>query len=360
MHRNPDRGFMQRGAATLAVGLSLLTAITIMSLVFAHTQVTEQQITLGTLRSSEALQAADAGLAFGRSWLSRHRPEWITATQQLQISTPDSSMPLIKDGRGSPFAINIAFQRSVQNPRYILVKSDAQPRGRPGLLTTVQAYVRPQTVLSESGETAPPLVTGGCIGAVAGYPDIYPVNAHSTGTGAAIASARKGCLKPGSIDLHSGSVTERAFLPNHIWRYMFRVSKTHMQSLSDQEVAARVPARKRHYWWATKSDLSGNKWRRSLGSPEHPVVLVLPKSLGCPVLTTGSIIYGVVYIEGSCNSALRWGTSRVYGNLVIEGDLGIFNQELRPAHISHAPGSPEELKLPLIGAPMVAGTWKDF
>ena len=60
------------------------------------------------------------------------------------------------------------------------------------------------------------------------------------------------------------------------------------------------------------------------------------------------------------NSRHRRGTPHIYGTLVVEDGLGLFNQEPRLAHISQGYGTPEQMKLQLIDTPMVPGTWMGF
>jgi Tfp pilus assembly protein PilX len=351
----------QQGVATLTVSLTLLTAITLLSIAFAHSEMMEQRITNNQLRASEAAQAAEAGLAFGRAWLSRYRARWRDTGTATQSSIPDSDAPRIQGNHGDTFVIGVTFQRTALQPYYVKIRADARARSEPGLIASTEAYVRPQTVLSQTGEASPPLVIDGCIPVVTGTPDIYPRHADSADATVAIASSGNGgCLNLDALDLHGGDAQIQAFLPGQAWEYVFRISKSEMKALADAEQGANLPTTQRSYWWATTTDLVGRTWTRSLGSPDNPVVLVVPAHMDCPRLGAGTVIYGVVFVEGGCEGTADWGSARIYGALVIEGTLGQLSPKLRLAHISVASINHEELLLPLIGAPMVPGTWKDF
>lgn len=351
----------QQGIATLTVSLTLLTAITLLSIAFAHSEMMEQRITNNQLRASEAAQAAEAGLAFGRAWLSRHRARWRDTGTATQSSVPDSDAPEIQGNHGDTFVIDITFHRTALQPYYVKIRAVARARSEPGLVASTEAYVRPQTVLSQTGESSPPLVIDGCIPVVTGTPDIYPRHADSPDAAIAIASpGNGGCLSLDALDLHGGDAQTQAFLPGQAWEYVFRISKSEMKALADAELAANLPTAQRSYWWADTTDLVGQTWTRSLGSPDNPVVLVVPAHLACPRLGAGTLIYGVVFVEGGCKGTADWGSARIYGSLVIDGALGQLSPELRLAHISVASKNHEELLLPLIRAPMVPGTWRDF
>jgi Tfp pilus assembly protein PilX len=351
----------QQGVATLTVSLTLLTAITLLSIAFAHSEMMEQRITNNQLRASEAAQAAEAGLAFGRAWLSRYRALWPDTGAATQSSFPDSDAPEIRGNHGDTFVIDVTFQRTALQPKYVKIRADARARSEPGLVGSIEAYVRPQTVLSQTGEASPPLVIDGCIPLVTGTPDIYPRHADSPAAAMAIANSGNGdCLNLDALDLHGGDAQTDAFLPGQAWEYVFRISKSEMKALADAEQAANLPTMQRSYWWATTTDLVGRTWTRSLGSPDNPAVLIVPARMECPRLGAGTLIYGVVFVEGGCEGTVDWGSARIYGSLVIDGTLGQLSSELRLAHISVASRNHVELLLPLTGAPMVPGTWKDF
>lgn len=351
----------QQGVATLTVSLTLLTAITLLSIAFAHSEMMEQRITNNHLRASEAAQAAEAGLAFGRAWLGRYRVRWRDTGTPIHTSAPNSATPRIQGSRGDTFVIDVTFQRTELQRHYVKIRANAQPRSESGLVVSVEAYVRPQTVLSQTGESSPPLVIDGCIPVVTGTPDIYPRHADSPDAAMALASSgSSGCLNLNALDLHGGDAQTEAFLPGQAWEYVFRVSKSEMKALADAEQAEHLPITQRSYWWATTTDLVGRTWTRSLGTPDNPVVLILPAHMECPRLGAGTLIYGVVFVEGGCKDTVDWGSARIYGSLIIDGNLGELSADLRLAHINVASRTHEELLLPLTGAPMVPGTWKDF
>jgi hypothetical protein len=351
----------QQGAATLTISLALLTGITLLSIAFAHSGLMEQRVVNNQLRASEAAQAAEAGLAFGRAWLSRYRPHWRDTENHAQSSAPDSNTPPLRSNHGDLFVIDVTFERTALQPYYVKIRADARARSEPGLVASVDAFVRPQTVLSQTGESLPPLVIDGCIPVVTGIPDIYPRHADSPDAATAIASSRNGgCLNLDALDVHSGDVQTEAFLPEQAWAYVFRISKAALKALAEDEQAANLPTTQRRYWWADTTDLVGQSWTRSLGTPDKPVVLIVPAHMKCPRLGAGTLIYGVVFVEGGCEDTTDWGNARIYGSLVIDGNLGQLSPKLRLAHINVASRNHDELLLPLIGAPMVPGTWKDF
>ena len=333
----PDR--RQRGSGTLLVALMLVFSIT--ALLFGVAQGTaEGQRSSRLLGQQQAARlAAEAGLAWGRRWLIERPVSWLPAGGGLEIAAPGRAAPPLPAPDGDRFGINVAFRRHAADPRFVQLVADAQLRGIPELHARVSAWVRPASVLSRAGEQAPPLVVDGCLTRPHSGADIRPQGLFGPRPGPALASS---------------------FPRGGLWDHLFAVTRGELQRLAGDEVTRGMPPGARRYWWATPADLAAGQWRRSLGSPSAPVVLVFPAALGCPQLGGGAQIHGLVVIEAACAGGPPWGHFRLFGTLAVGGDLQRLSPGVRLAHIEQAAGRPARLDLPIIEAPQVPGSWRDF
>lgn len=164
------------------------------------------------------------------------------------------------------------------------------------------------------------------------------------------------------IDVHGGDVEDS--LNKTVWETLFpdlvtefgsiAKSKAWVRAQAKGEVAAGIPASKRHYVWidneADANELGSlnsiTSWKTNLGSgtldhatPYNPcgisppkwenlVILVFSPSAGCPKLQGGVEIWGTVYIDAMDNPSLDcsasgegWGGGQVMGTVGIESSV---------------------------------------
>ena len=121
-----------------------------------------------------------------------------------------------------------------------------------------------------------------------------------------------------------------------------------------------LPAERRRYWRVGPNTPGHATWRRSLGSPERPVVLVFPAETGCPRFGAGVRIVGLVFIDAACPQPLadRW--LEIAGSLVINGDLALDAARVDLQHIQAVDPGRTRLALPVLRLVAVPGSWKDF
>lgn len=358
----PDRrsAHAQRGAATLLIGLTLVLASALLAIGVAHTTTLEQRMSRNTLLARQAQQAAAAGLDYGKAWLKSRRPDWLLQADGREIATAVPNPPPFQSASGASFAINLAFERIPAWQGYVRVHTTAAPAGAPEIEARASQFVRPLGVLSIRGEAAPPLVVDGCADLGMTH-DVYPRDADTPAAGpVAWSSLVAGCLHAAGANLHGGSLHGEVFAADVLWELLFSVSREELRELAEAQREALLPASERDYWWADTADLTGGEWRMTLGSPQRPIVLVIPGDLGCPRMTGGAQIVGLVFIEADCGGAPLWGNVRIYGSLVVRGDFASLGPGSRLLHISQAPGGPARIEPPPLDLIQLAGSWRDF
>ncbi|MBU1190835.1 MAG: hypothetical protein KKA36_04510 [Gammaproteobacteria bacterium] len=348
----------QRGAATLLTCLALTIASIALAISVAHTATLEQRMARNSLLANQAQQAANAGLNFGSAWLKMHHPDWLSLPGGLEIATPTSNPPAMSSSSGDSFAINLTFERAPNWLGYILVRATASPSSAPEIEARVSQYVRPSGVLTAAGEFASPLIVDGCAD-LSTTSDLYPASADLPDVGPALsASGDAACLIGGGTNLHGGQLQGEIFPSTGLWDYVFSVPRDELLAMATAQVAA-FP-HERDYWWATADDLSAGEWRHSIGSPQRPIILVIPAELGCPGFSGGAVIVGFIYIEADCTGAPAWGDFHLYGSLAVTGQFNSLGPSSRLAHIGQHPSGPNRIEPPPLEVIQLAGSWKDF
>lgn len=347
----------QRGAATLLIGLVLSFAGALLALGVAHTAALEQRMSRNTLLAQQAQQAAAAGLDYAKAWVKSRRPEWLIQPDGSELATPLPNPPELRSAGGGSFAVNVTYERRRAWQGYLRIRATAAPAGAPETEARAEQFVRPLGVLGSAGEDAPPLVVDGCIDLGAIH-DIYPQRADTPEAGIAVASS-SGCIHAGA-NLHGGAVSGDAFATGELWDHLFSIGRDEFRDHAAAQSERMLPAAERDYWWASASDLTGGEWRMSLGSAHRPIVLVIPMELGCPRLSGGAQIIGLVFIEADCSGAPGWGDVRIYGSLAVRGDFTSLGPGSRLLHISHAPDGPARIEPPPLELVQLAGSWRDY
>jgi Tfp pilus assembly protein PilX len=345
----------QTGAATLLIALVLMTSITIVTLAVARTLLVEQRMANNSHWHGRLMLQAEAGLAKGLAYLtgSMHSMSWKrtadndTLTNQLTLSSPDSAIQT-----------SVVFSRQAESDRYISVQVTSSSDASPSLRAGISQYVRPLSVLTPLGETAPPLIINGCLTAMPIRFDVRPLNADSAEAGDSIwFDDDRRCPTLRLIDTHNGRVRGKK-IADDLWRLIFSVSREAFEALSTEQ--SRLADGDRNYWFAKDSDLDSGRWIRSLGSADRPVALHFPAAIGCPEFADGVRLYGVVFIDTGCPDPITAYGFEVFGALIINGNLNTAAAKIRLNHIQQADTQHTRLQFPVLRSVPVAGTWKDF
>jgi hypothetical protein len=352
--RNP-----QRGAVTVLIGLTLVMICVMLVIGVAQTTTLETRMSRNSLLANQARQAALAGFNYGAAWLKTHHADWLSVPDGSEVATPTTNPPMIVSGDGDSFAINVTFERRAEWAGYLRVESSAVPGNAPEVEAIVSQFLRPSSALTWAGETAPPLVVDGCAD-LSGASDLYPLNADSDAVGAAISSSSAvTCLTLGTVNTHGGSLSGDVFPAGGLWSHLLSVSRDEFQTLAATQSDAEPS--QRDYWWATAADLNNGEWQLSLGSPQRPIVLIIPAELGCPRFSGGAQLVGLVLIEADCTGAAGWGDVRLYGSLGVSGDFASLGPGSRLFHIGEFPGGgAARIEPPPLDIILLAGSWKDF
>ncbi len=353
----------QQGVASLTVALSLIIAISLLSYAVAHTANTEQRMTMNEQLKNDSLQAAEAGLLFGLDWLGSERElEWIAVEDQL-LAHP-ATAPALSSASQDSFAINIVFEARDENDSYIQITSEASAAHTPEVSTRLRLYAKPISILTDHGERAPPLSIAGCLTHTSGQPRLLPDPTEANPVSLAIAESEH-CLNKHLVNLGTGEARAHAFDEDKTWETFFAISPGEFQQFVEEEQTARIPDSQRNYWLADSHDLRAGRWTKNLGSPNQPIILVMPAALGCPKFGGGTTLHGLVYIEGDCgdndeHGSNSWGNVEIYGALVIASDSTQLSGNVRINHMRYARGKPSRILPPLLGAIPIPGTWSDL
>lgn len=365
MHRRNDHptGFgarRQRGMAALFVSIILLVAITVMTLSVARSSLLVQRTSGNEYRAKEVAQAAEAALEYGAAWLATTAPTWSAAVSGIESASPTGTLPTITSTNSSyVYNLSVTYTRATANPDFVKITATASASTDASISASITQYARPKMLLDPGGVNAPPLLIEDCTSGITGNPDIFPEGYSTGGTlGTAIATAHgptngaSPCLDTGHLNVNGGATSTSAF-SGDVWNYVFGITREEFQALADAE--ASLPANQRTYWWIT----STSNFHDSLGSATHPVYVVFAASANCPTINGGVTIYGIVYVDSTCTGANGWGNTDIYGSLIVNGGVSQLNANTRLHHFSESgtPGGPGN---PVVSAPKVIGTWKDF
>ena len=355
MHPGYTPRHAQRGAATLLVALILMMALTIATLSVARTQLVEQRIANNHQTYTRLFLMADSGLAKGSQLLERSpdRLDWRYAAGD----NGEISRTTLAEGM-SDINTQLLFERKTPSAAYVSVRATSGRTDGSGLQARASQLVRPLSVLSPLGESAPPLVINGCLGPITATLDVRPLNADLDQAGDALwLNSGLQCPPVAGIDPHRGTVTERAFGVD-LWSIMFSVDRNTFTAMA--EAQATLPAQERTYRIVQNGDLIAGRWAHSTGTAKHPVALYFPAEAGCPGFAPGVQIYGVVFIDADCNQPIASQTFELHGSLMINGNLNAAGALLRLNHIQLADARQTRLRFPVLRSVTVPGSWSDF
>jgi hypothetical protein len=335
---------------TLLVGLLLLIGAGILTFSTARTGVIEQRIANNEFRAKEAQQAAQAGLEYALAWLAQHL--WTTGDAE---PTP----PTISASTGYRYQTQLTFSKKLNG---ICVQAQSTATTDPDILANVwECFNQTGLFDATTATTMPaPWVLAGCLTAPIGIAEIYVAKASAsaamTGGG-----ANATCLPQGSVSIStwndrnanrimepseeeaSSAFNRAAFsgCPGALcaWNQVFDMTledASAAATASHHVYASNIPcgasAPPGIYRLQTGGpidavDLTGScpdegVDDNTIGTPDHPILLIVPSASGCPSFNAGIDIYGIVYYESATACVTQsWGGARMHGSVIWEGDV---------------------------------------
>lgn len=196
----------QRGAATLVVVLILLFAMTLIVLAMGRVGLVEQTISGNEQRALKAINAAEAGLEYGMTWLAENFVDASVASSWPN-NAPYTGTPLPTDstfwtstsnagilwvpnnvtpGSGEQYDVRVVIDdagTSGTTPEtpYIRVASYARDTNDNSVTAAVQQYAAKTSAGTAESGGAPPLAMNGCFDSTpGGTPKVYPCTTAGT------------------------------------------------------------------------------------------------------------------------------------------------------------------------------------
>ena len=345
----------QNGAATLLIALVLMMALTVVTLSVARTQLVEQRIANNHHWHTRLFLLAESALAEG-SQLLEHSPYSLDRSPAPGRNGELSRMTL--DNGMSAINTQLVLERQNPSAAFVSVQGTSQRTDGSSLQARASQFVRPLSVLSPLGESAPPLVINGCLSPTTAALDVRPLNADLDQAGDAVwLNSDLHCPPMSGIDLHGGNITERE-LAEDLWSLLFSIDRNTFFAMAAEQ--ADLPAHERTYWVAEDENLIAGRWMQSAGTPQRPVALYFSAETGCPEFAPAVLVYGVVFIDADCSDPVATQTFELYGSLMINGNLNAAGALLRLSHIQVADDRQTRLHFPVVRSIAVPGSWRDF
>jgi hypothetical protein len=243
------------------------------------------------------------------------------------------------------------------------VQSTATAAEDASITNTVQQIIRQRDLLTPRGRRAPPILVDGCATGHVGTPDIFPhPGGHAIVTLDTKGQSVTDCLEPGHFDfylcedeydnpvvctsdthdkdlIHNQSdylgdeSANRPATTHAAWDYMFQDSFSDAVQkataagqvyTSDAGLPGGAAPEVPYLIYNTSAPFNRNG--DTIGTQNHPVIIIIPEAQGCPTFNGGSGIYGFIYFENESACLNQgWGGTEVYGSVIYEGDGNFFN-----------------------------------
>ena len=376
---------------TLLFGLMLLIGAGILAFSSARTGVVEQRIATNEQQSILAQQAAQAGLDYALAWLG------------TQVWRPGDAVPSVPDlsaEDGQRFRIELQFSRRANA---VCVRSRASSDQDPGLESIARECFTQTGLFDVAPETRapPPLVLAGCLEEPLEPSELWRLDEDAP----AILSGRAAdadCLPQGqlAVGVWNDRNADRVLTPDEkgpsadleraridgcpgahcVWNRVFalpldeakRRAETAGHVFADRipcgateppglyliHVSGTIDALRLSGFCAEDVGVDS----RTIGTPDQPILLIVPSEAGCPRFAPDIRVHGIVYYEsGTACAGQGWGGARLQGAVLWEGDVQA--PALDSVFIETDWGAASALNTAfqvIDGAIRVPGTWRDW
>lgn len=391
----------QEGATTLLVVLVLLMVMGTVTLTTLRSGIMEQQIVGNDIRAKEAQEAAEAGLEYALAWASDHPIAYsMSCSSANEVNCPTFTQ-IVGSTSSDSYNNTLRFVKGVNSIKVVAVSQGAADRAT---TATSEAFIRqvPKRLFGLGKQMPPPLVSAGCLTNTQGNPDIYLLNtantAASSGTG-----GTSGCLPQDSIttatwrDSNGNRIKEasengnattynRAMFPgcpslHCAWDYYFEMDLVDAKQVAIQVgnvYTATLPCGRpdaspsiyiiKRTGLIEGGHITGNCAAEgvdndTIGTPNYPVLLIVPSAFGCPKFSADITLHGILYYESdtACGTD-GWGGLNVHGSVIHEGDANNFDALINFIEIDHGLGDALNIRfqMDIDFVTRIPGTWKDF
>lgn len=359
----------QHGAATLAIALVLLFAISFITLFASRAMIFEQRTSINQYRAAQAFEAAQAGMELGLANLNvaSLRNTYIRDTNSDGIVDPATNTI---DG-SLPGALNyrIAYTNpTTGNLKLLRITSTGCADGCSPCTSsctsraTVGQLVRLQSMLASAPTAA--LTAKGDV-SLSGSATVTNTDTVTNGTtvhaGGSISfggSSRPVTIPgaPPASSLASNDTTLSSLSGNAFFESYFGNSKATVQSAATPIACSGVCNSQlggltgQTIWVTGETEINSGV---IIGSASAPVILIVDGNLQ---ITGGATVYGVVYC-----TALTWdntggGTSQIIGATLAEGNFTATGDP----NPTYDPSVLQNLQNNLGVFAKIAGSWSDF
>ena len=339
----------QRGAATILISLLLMFSITLLTLAVAKTQRTELIISANQEWALRLRLASENSNANAHTHLLNETLNWNRTNQQVE------SAFITTLSHNESIETATSFRRPISQNGPVYVTSRSVRNDGSSQAMSVTQWLLPLSALSPKAEQAPPLVINGCLLALNGKFEITPMKSDQGKIHPSIWTASTNCTPSKWIE--SVVIAENQFADD-LWSDFYVITREEFKQLAAAD--RHKPESQRRYWYATDSDLTANRWSKNLGNPNQFVQLYIPPDLGCPQFSSGTRIYGLIFIDNSCDYATREFDLDLVGALTINGDFSGTAMSLQLKHIQTLHPKRIAMPFPALRVVTIPGSWKDF
>ena len=350
-----DPPLAERGAATLLLVLGLVLLATLASAYSSRAVLTDLLASQGLARAAQARLAAQAALATAEAVLLQAR-----APEQHLFSGPEvpcpsdlkgqqwqcSLLPLTPDSASDTWQLSATLARDlVEAPHVWQIHASASSSFAAGPSQVRESAFMPVLAPAPTDAPTAALILNGCASAAAGSawhicamgssacessPGTAAVFSHfvpdTDGNGRIGSAEQSACLSLPATGTAPEAPASRSPCNRAAWRSVFgNTTPEQLRAWSDAQARHGLPtlgtAARTIYWVDSPAD-----WATSLGSAEHPVLLVLSSQAcaqRCPRIASGAHIYGTVFVDAGCDDEKMrgWQAGWVEGQVVVEAGL---------------------------------------